>query len=36
VSYERAFLDFGVAIIAIGLVYLAIGRAKGSAKPEIA
>ena len=31
VSYDRAFLDFGLAIVAIGLLYLALGRARGSA-----
>jgi MFS family permease len=36
VSYDRAFLDFGLAIVAIGLLYLALGRGRASARPEAA
>ena len=35
VSYDRAFLDFGLAIVAIGLLYLALGRSKAAPNPEI-
>ncbi len=34
VSYDRAFLDFGLAIVAIGLLYLALGRGRAS-NPEV-
>ena len=36
VSYDRAFLGFGLAIVVIGLAYLAFGRAKARANATAA